>query len=405
MKKVKSLKIILLTFILLITGMFASLTVYAEENTCGENLTWEFDESTGTLTVKGTGLMESYTHYSKRPWSSTSLITKVVLEEGITSVGMKAFGQFSNLETIELPSTLETINPFAFYECEKLSNITIPNSVTFIGQEAFFGTPIYADESNYDNGVLYYNEFLLDYDAEKKTEFTSTYSVKEGTKIIASESFVGSGFNEIIIPDSVIDIGYSTFENCASLRKVKLSKNMTEIRSYVFDHCSSLNDITIPVGITSIGSQAFDHCESLTSISLPNTVTHIGSDAFSYCFNLTSIYLPESIESVGRDAFPSTSVYYSGSQADWSNIEFKDPDLVNNLTITYDYKTQTVTDTYDENSDEYADSSDSSSESSKNKEKSSNSGILIAVVVVILVILIGGIAVFLFIKKKNRKSY
>ena len=37
--------------------------------TCGENLTWNFDESTGTLTISGTGEMEDCSEDYK-PWNS-----------------------------------------------------------------------------------------------------------------------------------------------------------------------------------------------------------------------------------------------------------------------------------------------------------------------------------------------
>ena len=56
--------------------------------TCGENLTWTLDSS-GVLTVSGTGEMEGY---NSAPWSADrELIQRVVIEEGVTSVGINAF--------------------------------------------------------------------------------------------------------------------------------------------------------------------------------------------------------------------------------------------------------------------------------------------------------------------------
>ncbi len=65
-------------------------------------------------------------------------LTTVELNEGLTSIGSLAF-YGTDIDNVELPSTLETINNRAFKNCEKLTYIAIPDSVTYIGYEVFMG--------------------------------------------------------------------------------------------------------------------------------------------------------------------------------------------------------------------------------------------------------------------------
>ena len=95
-----------------------------------------------------------------------------------------------------------------------------------------------------------------------------------------------------------------------------------------FENCSSLTSITIPESVTIIGSYAFRGCSSLTSITIPDSVTSIGDYAFWLCNSLANITIPESVTSLGESAFVGClsleSVYYLGSEQQWTQIEIDD---------------------------------------------------------------------------------
>ncbi|MCC8069311.1 MAG: leucine-rich repeat domain-containing protein, partial [Ruminococcus sp.] len=87
-------------------GEVSSLVVSAEDEysgSCGENCTYSFDTTTGTLTISGTGDMEDYSYNSVLPWYSFSeYIKTVIIEDGVTSIGS-----------------------YAFYKCTSLTEVTI----------------------------------------------------------------------------------------------------------------------------------------------------------------------------------------------------------------------------------------------------------------------------------------
>ena len=99
----KKILIGLSTLLLLITlfvGM--SLSAFAEDSTHSGtwgDLTWTFDESTGELTISGTGDMEGFAWYdSTSAWHSySSKIKAIVIEFGITSIGQYAFNGCESL--------------------------------------------------------------------------------------------------------------------------------------------------------------------------------------------------------------------------------------------------------------------------------------------------------------------
>ena len=68
-----------------------------------------------------------------------SKITKVVIPEGVTSIGSKAFSGCSNLQNVTIPEGVTSIADGAFEECSNLQSVDIPASVKNIGFYAFRG--------------------------------------------------------------------------------------------------------------------------------------------------------------------------------------------------------------------------------------------------------------------------
>ena len=217
-----------------------------------DNLTWTLDAD-GTLNISGMGAMKDYGYDSNRnPVYKNSNVKKVVIEDGVTSIGESAFFYCSSLTSITIPDSVTSIGDYAFFNCSSLTSITIPDSVTSIGESAFYGC---------------------------------------------------SSLTSITIPDSVTSIGNSAFSYCSRLTSIMIPDSVTSIGDYAFRNCNSLTSITIPNSVTSIGSAAFYKCSSLISITIPDSVTSIGYAAFYDCSSLTSITIPKSVTSIGSGVF------------------------------------------------------------------------------------------------------
>ena len=71
-----------------------------------------------------------------------------------------------------------------------------------------------------------------------------TYSVKKGTKIICDMAFYDySSLSSLVIPDSVIIIGFGAFEGCSSLRSLVIPDSVTSIGNEAFRGCNFPNDL------------------------------------------------------------------------------------------------------------------------------------------------------------------
>lgn len=103
----------------------------------GKNVTWKLDDN-GTLTISGTGHMESYSYDKKAPWHYLNdSIKKVTIENGVTSIARYGFTGCTSLYIVTIPDSVITIGERAFSDCASLNSITIPNKVTSIGKRAF----------------------------------------------------------------------------------------------------------------------------------------------------------------------------------------------------------------------------------------------------------------------------
>ena len=85
-------------------------------NTIHAEITWTLSND-GTLTISGTS-MQDYANNNNAPWySQQDKIKKVVIENGVTSIGNWAFYACENLTYITIPNSVTSIGVFAFYNC------------------------------------------------------------------------------------------------------------------------------------------------------------------------------------------------------------------------------------------------------------------------------------------------
>ena len=252
-----------------------------------DNLTWKL-YADGTLNISGAGAMKDY-DYDNNPSPASQKkdsVKKVVIEDGVTSIGNSAFFYCTSLTSITIPNSVTSIEPYAFYNCNSLTSITIPNSVTSIGNFAFSDCSSLTSITIPDS-VTSIGNYAFAY-CEGLTSITIPDSV---TSIGAYAFSYCSSLTSITIPDSVTSIGNGAFDNCSSLTSITISDRVTSIKPYAFSYCSSLTSITIPNSVTSIENFAFSKCSSLTNITIPDSVTSIGSSAFNGCSSLQTISL------------------------------------------------------------------------------------------------------------------
>ena len=116
----------------------------------GNNLTYTLDEN-GILTISGNGDMDNYGHApaGSSHWGGKDLmISTVLIQKGVTSIGSCSFGAADSLYSscckslvsVKIPNSVTFIGNYAFGGCDSLANVEIPDSVTNIGYGAFPNT-------------------------------------------------------------------------------------------------------------------------------------------------------------------------------------------------------------------------------------------------------------------------
>lgn len=116
-------------------------------------ITWEI-YSDGKMVLKGSGALEDFESAEDQPWwmqggatwndrnyleDDIALVTSLVVEEGITSLGAFAFAEQLSLTSVTLPQSLTALSLSCFQNCPKLSTVSGGKGLSTIGDDAFNG--------------------------------------------------------------------------------------------------------------------------------------------------------------------------------------------------------------------------------------------------------------------------
>ena len=305
--------------------LLAPTSLWADQSgTCGDNIKWTLDDQ-GVLTLEGTGAMENF---SDSPWRNANP-SKVVIGEGITTIGMRAFESCMSLSSVTIPSSVTSIGEDAFRYCVRVKEIqSFAENPPACGDNAF-------GSMNKTECVLYvpansieaykaatgWNEFPK-YEALSGGTQSGTWgsNIKwtlddqgvltlEGTGEIEFDSFKqvpwkSLSFTKLVIGDGITKIGQQVFKGCKGMTSVTIPSSVTSIEDCAFWECTGLTSVTIPSSVTSIAECTFQDCTGLTSVTIPSSVTSIETGAFGNCTGLTKIEsLAETPPSCGSYAF------------------------------------------------------------------------------------------------------
>ena len=311
----------------------------------GDNVWVDFDYSTGTATISGTGDMWDYMEdgwdsnsgEKKNPFTKLQnpggniIIKKIIISDKVTSVGnyflygytkyddfnsvnislgssIKKIGDYAfggcNIEAIILPDELEELGDYSFDDCG-LTEITIPENIKSIGRRCFGNCDSLKNVILPDCLTDIPDEIFLDCDNLEEIDLPSSL------KRLGDESFNNcKNLKEIILPSNLKTLGVGAFSNCNSLTEITLPASLKEIKDDGFDisgafrNCTNLRKVNFEKGFSaSIPGMMFENCKLLTEISIPENVSCISSTAFDNCWRLTTITINGAKTELFSDAF------------------------------------------------------------------------------------------------------
>ena len=169
------------------------------------------------------------------------------------------------ITSIVLPEGIKTIGASAFRGCDQLFSITIPNSVKVIEEQAFAQSGL--------------------------TQIT----FGTGLKKIGGNAFWRTKIKKITIPNSVITLGESIFQECKKLTTVFIGNGVKTIPRFAFSECTNLEEVHLGNHVQKLDDRSFGDCESLSEIVLPQSLLEINC-AFYHCHSLVELRIPSSVK-------------------------------------------------------------------------------------------------------------
>lgn len=222
-------------------------------------------------------------------------LRKLILPEGIKSIGDFAFSYCIHLESINLPTTLGSLGiycfsdcislrtsplqlpqgmadvpPMCFLNCESLDSVILPTTVRHIGEGAFYRAKV------------------------------SRINFPEGLRSIGNCAFYASNLLEVWLPTSCQDFaGTHHFALNHELKKINIPLGVKSVPNCFVFNCIELKEIEIPASIEIIGDDAISCCFELLELNLPEGLTRIGSSGLWYCKSIKKLVLPSSLTYLG----------------------------------------------------------------------------------------------------------
>lgn len=278
---------LLLSMCLLFAAMPAIAAV--EKGFIGDNVSYSFNTVTGILTVVGTGPMDDFSQ-NWITWPTEP--RQLIIEEGVTTVGANFLHNCLKLDSISLPSTLQSIGENAFTQCN-ITELDCPPNVTIIGKNAF----------SLCERLLTVSIPGVQTIGDSAFSSCNLRSIS-GEQVTSLGKFAFSfcdGLHTIDFPN-LETLGVYAFWECTSLESITIPEKVKTISNNCFQDCTNLRNVTFHANVSGINEAAFSGCTSLQEIVFPKKMTHLAKNAFQNC-GLESVVIPENVQYIKPETF------------------------------------------------------------------------------------------------------
>ena len=261
-----------------------------------------FKNSQSLVKITTDGSMNKIEYNAFENCSSLESITGT---ENVENYGFGAFRNCSKLKQVSFANA-KVVENFAFDMCESLEEAVFSEKLETIGDRTFLmcyslkKVIITAKETG--NVIMGESAFA--------SSGIETLQLGYGIEYIPGNCFSMTNIEELILPDSVINIDVNAFEMCQKLKKIEFGKKTRFIKEAAFANCDKLKNIILNEGIEEIGDYAFAYGHAC-----------IGYDDTDCMLN--SIWIPASVKKIGSGVFTKANVFFEavvlpeGVAADW----------------------------------------------------------------------------------------
>ena len=172
------------------------------------------------------------------------------IRQGTVSIAANAFANYSNDDSdfhdqvteIHLPDSIEYIGDWAFYNCEKLSKVRLPETGVYFGNEVFYGTALAKDSTNWENGYMYIDNYIVD-----SEEYRLVPDAKIRERAIGVENYsyvteIPSDIEDVYCSSYYVGSGIHLSESVTQVTIPGNAKRVSDISNYVDDDHYVLSD-------------------------------------------------------------------------------------------------------------------------------------------------------------------
>lgn len=303
----------------------------------------------GCTSLKKVKIPKTIVDFGTNIFSGCTALKEVKLPSNMEYVPSYMFKNCKSLESIWIPSSVKGIGESAFAYCESLEGkLKLPESLSWISRKAFYGCKSLTGRVEIPKNVKEISggafAFCTGLTGFRIAEGNNSFSQKSGVLFNKNKTELysylsGKKTKEYKIPSTVKEVSEYAFAGTKYLRKVTLSKKMTETGKYAF-YKSSVREVVLPKSLQMISEGTFKNCKNLKSISLPLNLDEIQDSAFENCTSLKEIKLPPRLHIVGCYTFKGCSSLKSLSfpKSVW-RVEIGALDKCKNLkTVKFFYK-------------------------------------------------------------------
>lgn len=228
-------------------------------------------------------------------------IEEIIISDQTTIISKQAFYYHPNLKKVTLGENVTIIDDEAFKNCKQLIEVITNGKLEYIGHYAF-------EESGLEKMVLPLSlKAIGDYafsGCHLESIQLPVYLRKLGTCAFSSNKNKLGEYDEIMIPQSVIEMGKRVFM-FTNVNRVIVECPVISERAFIW---TDLKEVVLKEGVTEIGDYAFDYLIKIQEIHFPTSLVRIGDNAFARCESIEKVHFNEGLKYIGENAFLRTAI-------------------------------------------------------------------------------------------------